>query len=44
MYAYLFPDCFDALPFIAFMGEFNKMAGVINGLATNFEMEKEDCE
>lgn len=28
---------------VAFMAEFNKMASVINGLATNFEMEKEEC-
>lgn len=27
---------------VAFMAEFNKMASVINGLATNFEMEKEE--
>ncbi len=28
---------------VAFMAEFNKMASVVNGLATNFEMEKEEC-
>jgi hypothetical protein len=34
---------FDAvLSTVAFMAEFNKMASVINGLATNFEMEKEE--
>ena len=27
---------------VAFMAEFNKMASVIKGLATNFEMEKEE--
>ena len=26
------------------MAEFNKMASVINGLAMNFQMEKEECE
>ena len=30
--------------YTAFMGEFHKMAGVINGLATTFAMENEDCE
>ena len=27
---------------VAFRAEFNKMASVIKGLATNFEMEKEE--
>ena len=34
----------DYVYLIAFMGEFHKMAAVINGLATTFAMEEEDCK